>query len=249
MGLSQGEMSHSFDGFFPKKFMVKRHLKRINAPKTWKIQRKGIKFTTKSNPGGMPKALTIPVSNILKFDLKLANSVKEVKHLIFEGLIFVNGKKVTDYKYPLCFTDVLSIPKIEKYFRLIIDTNGILRILPITKEESVLKITKIIGKTFVKGKMQLNLMDGRNVFFDKHHYKVKDSLLLTMPEQIVKEHLPFEKGALVLLYQGKHIGKIGKVNDVKKEGIIVKTKDDEFETKTEYALVIGKENQLLKMTL
>jgi small subunit ribosomal protein S4e len=229
--------------------MVKRHLKRINAPKTWKIQRKGIKFTTKSNPGGMSKNLTIPVANILKFDLKLANSVKEVKHLIFEGLIFVNGKKITDYKYPLCFTDVLSIPKIEKYFRLIIDTNGILRILPITKEESALKITKIIGKTFVKGKMQLNLIDGRNVFFDKHHYKVKDSLLLTMPEQIVKEHLSFEKGALVLLYQGKHIGKIGKVNDIKKDSIMVKTKDEEFETKTTYALVIGKDQPLLKMTL
>lgn len=229
--------------------MVKRHLKRINAPKTWKIQRKGIKFTTKSNPGGMPKRLTMPVANVLKYELKLAHSVKEVKHLIFEGLVFVNEKKVTDYKHPLCFTDVLSVPKIEKYFRLIIDSNGILRLLPITKEESVLKITKITGKTFVKGKMQLNMMDGRNVFFDKHHYRVKDSLLLTMPEQIVKEHLSFEKGALVLLYHGKHIGKIGKISDVKKDSIMVKTKDEEFETKTEYALVIGKEHPLLKMTL
>jgi small subunit ribosomal protein S4e len=227
--------------------MVKRHLKRINAPKTWKIQRKGIKFTTKSNPGGMSKALTMPVANVLKYELKLANSVKEVKHLIFEGLVLINGVKLTDYRHPLCLTDVISIPKVEKYFRLIIDTNGILRLLPITKEESLLKITKIIGKTFVKGKMQLNLLDGRNVLFDKHHYKVKDSLLLTMPEQIVKEHLSFEKGALVLLYQGKHVGKIGKINDIKGDNIIIKTKDEQFETKTEYALVIGKEHPLLKM--
>jgi small subunit ribosomal protein S4e len=242
-------MSLSFTGFFPKKFMVKRHLKRINAPKTWKIQRKGIKFITKSNPGGMEKSLTVPISNILKMDLKLANSVKEVKHLIIEGSVIINGKKITDYRHPLCFTDVLSIPKLEKYYRLVIDTNGILRLSSITKEESTLKITKIIGKNFVKGKMQLNLLDGRNLFFDKHHYRVKDSLLLTMPEQIVKEHLSFEKGALVLLYQGKHIGKIGKISDVKKDSIIIKTKDDEFETKTEYALVVGKEQPLLKMTL
>jgi small subunit ribosomal protein S4e len=229
--------------------MVKRHLKRINAPKTWKIQRKGIKFITKSNPGGMTKGFTVPISNILKFDLKLANSVKEVKHLIFEGLIFVNGKKITDYRHPLCFTDVVSIPKLDKHYRLVIDTNGILRLLSITKEESVLKITKIVGKTFVNGKMQLNLLDGRNVFFDKHHYKVKDSLLITMPEQIVKEHLSFENGALVFLYQGKHVGKIGKISDVKGDSLIIKTKDDEFETKTEYVLVIGKEHPLLKMTL
>jgi small subunit ribosomal protein S4e len=241
-------MSLSFTGFFPKKFMVKRHLKRINAPKTWKIQRKGIKFITKSNPGGMSKGFTVPISNILKMDLKLANSVKEVKHLIIEGSVIVNGKVITDYRHPLCFTDVLSIPKLDKYYRLIIDTNGILRLLSITKDESTLKITKIIGKTFVKGKMQLNLLDGRNIFFDKHHYKVKDSLLLTMPEQIVKEHLSFEKGALVLLYQGKHIGKTGKISDVKKDSIMIKTNDDEFETKTEYALVIGKDSALVKMT-
>jgi small subunit ribosomal protein S4e len=229
--------------------MVKRHLKRINAPKTWKILRKGVKFTTRSNPGGMAKGLTMPIANVVKYELKLATTVKEVKHLVFSGEIFVNGKKITDHKHPLCFTDVVSFPKLDKHYRMVIDTNGILRVIPASKEESGLKITKIIGKTFIGGKLQLNLLDGRNVFFDKHHYKVKDSLLVTMPEQIVKEHLPFEKGALVLLYSGKHIGKIGKITDMKKDSIIVKTAEEDFETKTEYALVVGKEHPLLKMTI
>jgi small subunit ribosomal protein S4e len=228
--------------------MAKRHLKRINAPKTWKIQRQGLKFTTKTNPGGMAKNLTMPVANVLKYELKLANSIKEVKHLIFSGEVLINGVKITDYRNPVCFTDVISFPKIDKYYRLIIDTNGILRLLSITKEEAGLKIIKIINKTFVKGKIQLNLLDGRNVMFDKHHYKVKDCLVLTIPEQIVKEHLSFEKGALVLLYQGKHIGKVGKISDVKGNSIFVKTKDEEFETKTDYALVIGKEHPIVKMT-
>jgi small subunit ribosomal protein S4e len=242
-------MSHSFDGFFPKKFMVKRHLKRINAPKTWKIQRKGIKFTTKSNPGGVSKALSMPIANVLKYELKVAKTIKEVKHLIFVGDVFINGRKITDYRNPLGFTDVLSLPRINKYYRLVIDTNGILRLIDISKEEASLKIVKIIGKTFVKGKLQLNLIDGRNVFFDKQHYKVKDSLLLTIPEQIVKEHLSFEKGASVLLYKGKHVGKVGKVASVNKGSIVIKTKDEEFETKTDYALVVGKDAPLLKMTL
>lgn len=228
--------------------MVKRHLKRINAPKTWKIQRRGIKFTTKSNPGGMSKNLVMPVANVLKYELKVASSIKEVKYLIFAGEIFVNGRKVTDYRMPLCFTDVLTIKKSDKHYRMIIDTNGILRLLPIPKEQAGLKIIKITGKNFVAGKMQLNMLDGRNVFFDKHHYKVKDSLLLTIPEQIVKEHVAFEKGALVFLYQGKHIGKIGKIVDITKESITVKTKEEEFDTKAGYALVIGKDASLLKMT-
>lgn len=228
--------------------MVKRHLKRINAPKTWKIQRRGIKFTTKTNPGGMARGLTMPIANVLKYELKVATSIKEVKHLVNAGEVLVNGKKINDYRNPVCFTDVVSLPKASKHFRLIIGTDGILRLIPITKEESTLKVSKITGKTLVKGKTQLNLLDGRNIFFDKQHYKVKDSVLITLPEQVVKEHLTFEKGALVLLYQGKHIGKIGKVHDVKGNSIFVKTKSEDFETNTAYALVIGKDHALVKMS-
>lgn len=228
--------------------MAKRHLKRLNAPKTWKIQRRGIKFTVKSNPGGMSKDLTMPVSNVLKHELHLAHSTKEVKHLIVSQNIMVNGVRITDYRYPLCFTDVLSIPESNIYYRLIIDTDGILKLLPITKDESTFKIVKIIGKSFINGKIQLNLMDGRNVLFEKQHYKVKDSLLISVPDQLVKEHLSFEKGALVLLYKGKHIGKVGKIEDTKKDSIIVKSKDVEFETSKEYALVIGRDSSKIKMT-
>src|SRR5262245_52007178 len=123
--------------------MVKRHLKRINAPKTWKIQRKGIKFTTKTNPGGMSKALTMPVANVLKYELNVVGSVKETKHLVSTGEVLVNGNKITDYRYPVCFTDVVSLPKANKYFRMVIGTDGILRMMPISKEESTLKIAKI----------------------------------------------------------------------------------------------------------
>jgi len=229
--------------------MAKRHLKRINAPKTWKIQRRGMKFITRSNPGGMAKHLTFPISNVIKYELKLANSIKEVKHLILTEDILVNGAKVKDYRYPVCFTDVVSFPKLEKDYRLIIDTDGILKITPVTKEEASMKIIKIIGKAFVKGKTQLNLMDGRNVLFEKHHYKVGDSLVITLPDQIVKEHFAFEKGALVLLYQGKHIGRVAKIDDIKKDSLILKTKEETFETSKGYALVIGKEHPVMKMTL
>jgi small subunit ribosomal protein S4e len=229
--------------------MVKRHLKRINAPKTWKIARKGIKFITRSNPGGMSKNLTMSISSVLKYELKLASSIKEVKHLILEGEILVNGRKITNYRNPVSFTDVVSLPKLDRHYRMIIDTNGILRLLPIPKDEAGLKIVKITGKAFVKGKMQLNLLDGRNVLFEKHHYKIKDSLLLTIPEQVIKEHFAFEKGALVILYQGKHVGKTGKIEDIQKDSMIVKTKDETFETSKEYALVIGKDAPKIKMTL
>lgn len=228
--------------------MVKRHLKRINAPKTWKIQRRGIKFITRNNPGGMSKDLTVSIANILKYHLKVAHSIKEVKHLIKSEEIIVNGKRLTDYRSPVCFTDIVSLPKTNSNYRLIIDTDGILKLIPIPKEDSTFKIVKIIGKNLVKGKIQLNLMDGRNVMFEKHHYKVNDSLLITIPDHIVKEHLGFEKGMLVLLYKGKHIGKIGALQDVKGDTVLIKTGEDVYETKKEYVLIVGKDKPAIKMT-
>ena len=228
--------------------MVKRHLKRLNAPKTWKIQRRGITFITKTNPGGMPKDLTVPISNILKYELHLGNSIKDIKHLVLTEEILINGRRITDYRHPLCFTDILSLPKLNQYYRLIVDTDNVLKIIPIPKEESSFKILKIIGKSFVAGKTQLNLMDGRNVLFEKHHYKVNDSLLLTIPEQIVKEHMAFEKGMLVLLYKGNHVGKIGTLENIKKESVVVKTANETYETRKDYVIIVGKDKPAIKMT-
>jgi small subunit ribosomal protein S4e len=228
--------------------MVKRHLKRLNAPKTWTIQRRGQTFITKSNPGGMAKEFTMPISNALKYELGLAGSIKDVKHLIVAEEIMINGSRINDYRYPLCFTDVLAIPKLKQYFRLIIHSDGTLKPVPISAEESKFKLIKIIGKSHVAGKIQLNLMDGRNVLFEKHHYKVGDSLLLTLPDQIVKEHLGLEKDALALLYKGKHIGKIGTLKDIKNDSVIVQTGNDIYETKKDYILIVGKDKPLLKMT-
>jgi ribosomal protein S4E len=131
---------------------------------------------------------------------------------------------------------------------MIVDSDNILKPVPISKEEAQLKIIKIIGKSFVKGKTQLNLLDGRNILFEKHHYKVGDSLLITIPEQIVKEHLSLEKGALVLLYKGNHVGKIGTLEDIKQKSVVVKTGDETYETKKDYLLVVGKDRPLIKMT-
>ncbi|GIU69295.1 MAG: 30S ribosomal protein S4e [Candidatus Woesearchaeota archaeon] len=228
---------------------MKRHLKRINAQKTWKIQRRGIKFITRSNPGGMSKYFTMPVSNLLKYELKLASTTKEVKYIITNGDILINHKKITDYKYPVCFTDIISLPKTKEHYRMIITTLGILKPIPITEAESKIKILKIIGKSYVKGRMQLNLMNGLNLFFEKQHYKVGDSLIVTVPDNIVKEHLPLEKGALVLLYKGKHVGKTGILQEIKEKSVIVKTNEDVYETKKDYVLVVGKDKPEIKMTI
>ena len=228
--------------------MVKRHLKRINAPKTWNIQRRGIVYISRGNPGSMEARLTMPIVNVLKYMLQLVKTVKEVKYLLKTEEILVNGKKVNDHEHPVCFTDILSLPKTNAHYRMLLGSDGMLCLVPISAEEASYKILKIIGKGFVKGKLQFRLMDGRNIFFEKPHYKVHDSLLIKLPEHIVKEHLKCEKGMLVLLYKGKHMGKIGTLEDIKGDIVTVKTGADVYETKKEYIMVVGKDKPEIKMT-
>jgi len=144
------------------------------------------------------------------------------------------------------FMDVLSFPEINKHYRLVINKHGKLDLISINKDEANFKVCKIIGKTKLKkGLLQLNLDDSSNIIVKEDKYKLGDSLVIEFPNNI-KEVLKFEKGALVYLIKGKHIGKVGKIKDIAKEHIILKTKDgQEFKALKSYAFIIGKEKPSL----
>jgi len=72
--------------------MVKNHLSRLNAPTSWSIKRKVIKFTTRPSGGAHSLRESIPLSIVVTQLLKYARTRKEVKKILNEGKIFVNGK-------------------------------------------------------------------------------------------------------------------------------------------------------------
>ena len=85
--------------------------------------------------------------------------------------------------------DVLSIPVSNEYYRMFINKNKKLQLLKTNKDESSIKVCKIIGKTTLKkGLVQLNLFDVRCILVKKDNYKVGESLLLELPSQKIKEH-------------------------------------------------------------
>ena len=67
-----------------------------------------------------------------------------------------------------------------------------------------------------------------------------------MSEGKIKRHLKLEKGALIYLIGGKHIGVIGKLMEIKKfkgienDRITMETKQAKIETLKDYAFVIEK---------
>jgi len=220
--------------------MGKNHLKRLAAQKTWQIQRKGHKFITKSIPGPHSLETGAPLSVFLKEVFKYATTTKEVSKILNSNYVKIDGKIRKNFRFPVGIFDTIELTKINEHFRVILNRKGKLDVIRINKEESLLKPCKIIGKKMVKGKIQLNLFDGKNILVETNNYKIGDTLFLSLPEQKINKHLKFDKNSAIFLTGGKHIGDIGNVGDIVENKITyVDQKGNLIETLKKYAFVIG----------
>ena len=81
----------------------------------------------------------------------------------------------------------------------------------------------------------------------KTEYKTGDTLLYDLKSKKISQHIKLEKGAQILLIGGKHVGKIGTLEEVQGRKIIFKVDKDQFETLRKYAFVIGKDKPEIKI--
>ncbi len=215
-------------------------LKRLAIPKSWSIKRKGIKFIVRPKPGPHTLESSLPLNLVLRDLLKYAKNRKEVRNILLNKNIIVDGIKRKDPRIPIGLFDVIDIPDKKEQFRIIINKKGKISYYPINKTEALIKPYKIIGKTKIKGKTQLNLFDGKNIIVDKDDYKCGDTLILSVPKQEIKKHLKSEKGATIYLAGGKHTGEIGTIESISARKILYKESSGKsFETLKKYAFVIG----------
>ena len=225
------------------------HLKRYFSPKTWKIKRKRITFITKPSPGAHKISMSLPLNVILRDILGYANSNREVKFILEKKDVAVDGIRRRNYRFPVGLFDVLSLNDINENFRIILDKRGNISLIKIDGEETKLKLCRIIGKNIIKGKIQLNLYGGKNIFVQENSYKVGDVVLLTLGKKNeIKGKVELGKDILIYLTGGKHIGQIGKIQDITGNRILYKTESgDVVETLKKDAFPIGKDKPLIKL--
>jgi len=223
--------------------MVKRHLSRLNAPKSWPIRRKGISFIARPLPGAHTLKQGITLSVVMKDILGYAKTASELKSILNQGKVLINKTVRKDPKFCLGIMDTIEIPEIKESYVLLLNKKNKFYLNKIKNAGE--KFCKITGKTILKKKkIQLNFSDGRNLIVDKDTYKVGDSILLDLGTNKIKEHLKFVRGASIYLTGGKHLGSIGVVETIHETKgetakIIFKSKKDNFETLKKYAFVIG----------
>ncbi len=222
-----------------------RHISRIAVPKTWPIARRIRKWITRPNPGMHSFRLGMPLSIVFKEILGYARTTKEVKIILNNQEVLVDGKRRKDHRFIVGLMDVLSLPKTKENFRVLLTEKGKITLVPISDSEAKIKLCKIKGKRPLKGKFQLNLHDGRNILVEDKKYKIGETVVMEIPSQKLKDVVPFEKGAMVYLVSGKHVGSLGSLQGIKNQSVVVKTEKGVFETSADYAFVIGKDKPLI----
>ncbi|MCH1481054.1 MAG: hypothetical protein L7T81_02310, partial [Candidatus Poseidoniaceae archaeon] len=135
------------------------HMKRLAMPRSWPLPRKTSTWVTKAAPGAHTLELCMPVVVVIRDILGYAKSTREVRHILHNNLVSIDGRICKDSRRGVGFMDVLTLG--EENYRCIVDQKGILRYRKITKKEAETKVCRINGKTTIKGgKTQLHLHDG-----------------------------------------------------------------------------------------
>ncbi len=220
--------------------MAKQHLARLTVPNTWPIKRRGTVFITKQDPGPHSFGLSIPLGVLLKEVLGFAKNTKEAKKILSSNEVRIDCRQRKNFRFPVGIFDTIEFPHLSECFRVALDKKGKIALVKIKKEEASIKPAKIIGKSIVKGMVQLNLYDGKNITVNDGSYKVGDTLVVSLPDQKITSHLKLGKKYTIFLTGGKHIGETGIVEDIDKNKIVYKDSQGNLvETLKKYAFVIG----------
>lgn len=208
------------------------------------MKRKKVRFITASR-GPHRRDSSLALVTIIRDVLKLAETSREARKVIKGRMVKVDGRVVTDPKRGLGVFDTLEAG--GKSYRIIPRKR-----LELVESEAGSKIVQIIGKTAIKGgKIQANFNDGKNAVLGKNEYKVLDSLLISLPDQEVKEHIAFEPGVLVLITKGMNSGKMARLIDIerKRSRVWLEGGGKRFEAPLYGVIAVGKDRPLIELAI
>lgn len=192
-----------------------RHLKRLASPKTWHVPRKTNVWITNVRPGPHPKERALPLAVIIRDVLKLCDNKREAKIIISGREVMVDGRVVTDIRFPVGLMDRLSLLKSDQYYQMLINKQGKILPVAIEKGDAKWKLVRIEGKRKIKGgKFQINTHDGRCFVMDECKYRPGDVLKIELLKQKVLGYLPFTKDSIAYVIGGSHVGETGHVESV-----------------------------------
>ncbi|KAF9353987.1 40S ribosomal protein S4 [Mortierella sp. NVP85] len=188
----------------------KKHLKRLNAPKHWMLDKLTGTYAPRPSAGPHKLRECLPLIVLLRNRLKYALNGKEVQSILMQRLVKVDGKVRTDTTYPTGFMDVITIDKTGENFRLVYDTKGRFTVHRITAEESQYKLCKVKKVQLgAKGIPFVVTHDGRTLRYPDPLIKVNDTIKLDLESGKFNEFIKFEIGNVAMVTGGRNTGRVG----------------------------------------
>jgi len=189
---------------------VIRHLKRMFAPSHWMLDKLKGRWAPKPSSGPHKMRECLPLIVMLRERLKYALTYREVKMIVMQRLIQVDGKVRTDMFYPAGFMDVVQIEKTRENFRLLYDTKGRFALHKISKEEATYKLCRV-KKVFKgpKGTPYCITHDGRTLRYPDPDVKTNDTVRVEVPSGKMLDYVKFEAGNTAMISGGNNTGRVG----------------------------------------
>ncbi|RKP24240.1 40S ribosomal protein S4-A [Syncephalis pseudoplumigaleata] len=228
----------------------KKHLKRLNAPKHWMLDKLTGTYAPRPSAGPHKLRECLPLIVFLRNRLKYALNRKEVQNIMMQRLVKVDGKVRTDSTYPSGFMDVISIEKTGENFRLLYDTKGRFTIHRITAEEAKYKLCKV--KKVQVGAKAIPFVvthDGRTIRYPDPLIKVNDTIKFDLETGKIVELVKFDVGNVAMITGGRNMGRVGVITHRERHhgGFdIVHVKDAldrQFATRLTNVFVLGQGNK------
>jgi small subunit ribosomal protein S4e len=226
---------------------IKKHLKRLRAPKKWMLNKMGGIWAPCPTSGPHKKFDSFPLILILRNKLRYALNTKEVTQILMDKNIKVDGKIRIEKNFPTGIMDTITIEKTKENFRILYNTIGQFILHRIDKEESLFKLCKVVK--IAKGPKGIPFLithDGRTLRFPDPMVKTNDSVLFDIKENKIIDFIKIDNGALCMVTGGSNIGKIGLILSREKhigreETLKIRDENNtEFSTKLTNVFVIGK---------
>eukprot|EP00994_Dinema_validum_P002055 NODE_1436_length_952_cov_868.037652_g1112_i0.p2 GENE.NODE_1436_length_952_cov_868.037652_g1112_i0~~NODE_1436_length_952_cov_868.037652_g1112_i0.p2 ORF type:complete len:272 (+),score=53.20 NODE_1436_length_952_cov_868.037652_g1112_i0:54-869(+) len=224
----------------------KKHLKRLNAPSHWMLDKLGGIYAPRPRTGPHKLADCMPLLLILRNKLKYALNYSEATMILKQRLVKVDGKIRTDPKYPAGFMDVVTIDNTTDKFRLLYDTKGRYTLHRIKDDEVGIKVCKVTKRKYgPKRRPYIVTNDGRTINYPDPRLKRGDAIVLDTETNKIKDWVRMKPGCLAMCTAGANRGRVGELVDRERHPgsfDIVHIKDavdNKFATRLENCFVIG----------
>jgi len=225
----------------------KKHLKRVAAPRHWMLDKMSGVFAPRPSSGPHKLRECLPLVILMRNRLKYALSKREVKMIVMQRFVKVDGKVRTDDTYPCGFMDTITIDKTNETFRLLYDTKGRFCVQRITPAESKYKLCKVRKVGTTAGNVPfLTTHDGRTIRYPDPAIKANDSVKFDLETGKITDSVKFDMGNLVMITGGYNQGRVGVIVSREKHPgsfDIIHIKDalgQQFATRLTNVFVIGK---------